>query len=480
MSKRSGKTIFDKLLADHQIRRFDDGSSLVLIDRIMLHERTGTVALNHLVAEDRPIAAPETVFCTIDHIVDTSPGRVNKTRMPGGEVFIDAMRKQARALGLQLFDVNDPRQGIVHVIAPELGIALPGISMVCPDSHTCTLGGLGAFAWGIGTSDCEHALASRTLRIGPYQQMRVNLTGTPPAWLTAKDIIIHLIGRHSASGGKGYMVEFAGPVVDQMEVEERLTLCNMAVEFGAFTGIVAPDDKTIAFVTGRPYAPTLETQEQAEAHWLSLRSDNNSKFDKEITLDTSLLSPIVTWGTSPEHAVPIDMPVPSADKKGTAGETHSRALAYMGLQPGMRLTDLPLNAAFIGSCTNSRLSDLRRAARILEGRKVAEGIKAVCVPGSTQVRRAAEAEGLDRIFTDAGFAWGEAGCAMCFYAGGESFGEGARVISSTNRNFEGRQGSGVRTHIASPETVALSAINGRISNPADLYRAEAQEPQEAP
>ncbi len=478
MSKRTGKTIFDKLLAAHQVRRFDDGSSLVLIDRIMLHERTGAVALNHLIAEDRPIAAPESVFCTIDHIVDTTPGRVHGTRMPGGEAFIDTMRQHARAFGLTLFDVSDPRQGIVHVIAPELGIALPGLSFVCPDSHTCTLGGLGAFAWGIGTSDCEHALASRTLRIGPHKQMRVNLTGTPPDWLTAKDIIIHLIGRHSASGAKGYMIEFAGPVVTGMEIEERLTLCNMAVEFGAFTGIVAPDDKTIAFVTGRPYAPTLATQDEAEAHWLSLRSDDNSKFDREITLDTSHLSPIVTWGTSPEQAVPIDMPVPSQEREGMVDETHARALAYMGLKPGMRLTDLPLNAAFIGSCTNSRLTDLRRAARILRGRKVAEGIKAVCVPGSTQVRRAAEAEGLDQVFREAGFVWGEAGCAMCFYAGGESFGDGARVISSTNRNFEGRQGPGVRTHIASPETVALSAVNGCISNPADLYRAAAQEPQE--
>ena len=471
MTKRSGKTVFDKLLADHEIRRFEDGSSLVLIDRMMLHERTGAVALNHLLADDRAIAAPESVFCTIDHIVDTSPGRVHGTRMPGGEAFVDTMRQRARTFGLTLFDVSDPRQGIVHVIAPELGIALPGLSLVCPDSHTCTLGGLGTFAWGIGTSDCEHALASRTLRVGPYKQMRVNLTGSPPDWLTAKDMIIHLIGRHSAAGAKGYMVEFAGPVVSGMEIEERLTLCNMAIEFGAFTGIVAPDDKTIAYVTGRPYAPTLDTQEQAEAHWSSLRSDDNSKFDREITLDTSHLSPIVTWGTSPEQAIPIDMPVPSENHDGVVNETHTRALAYMGLQPGVRLTDLPLNAAFIGSCTNSRLSDLRRAARILKGRKVADGVKAVCVPGSTQVRRAAEAEGLDDVFRDAGFSWGEAGCAMCFYAGGESFGEGARVISSTNRNFEGRQGPGVRTHIASPETVALSAVNGRISNPAELYRA---------
>ncbi len=465
MTQSGGQTIFDKLLAAHEVRRFDDGSSLVLIDRIMLHERTGAVALSNMRAENRTIMAPESVFCTIDHIVDTTPGRIHRSRMPGGEVFIDALREQAQAFGLTLFDTDDPRQGIVHVIAPEQGIALPGLSFVCPDSHTCTLGGLGAFAWGIGTSDCEHALVSRTLRIGPFKQMRVNLTGKPPEWLTAKDIIIHLISRHSASGAKGYMIEFAGEAVRRMDIEARLTLCNMAIEFGAFTGIVAPDAKTIQYVTGRPYAPTPDTQEAAEAYWASLRSDDHCTFDREITLDTSELSPIVTWGTSPEHAVPIDSPVPSGE---TGDQSHARALAYMGLEPGTQLTDLPVDAAFIGSCTNSRLSDLRRAARMLEGRTVASGVKAVCVPGSTQVRRAAEAEGLDRIFRAAGFEWREAGCAMCFYAGGETFGDSARVISSTNRNFEGRQGPGVRTHIASPETVALSAVNGRISNPAEF------------
>ena len=479
MTPSGGQTIFDKLLAAHEVRRFEDGSSLVLIDRIMLHERTGAVALSNMMAENRPILAPETVFCTIDHIVDTTPGRTQGSRMPGGEVFIDAMRQQARTLGLRLFDTDDPRQGIVHVIAPEQGIALPGLSFVCPDSHTCTLGGLGAFAWGIGTSDCEHALASRTLRIGPFKQMRVNLTGSPPDWLTAKDIIIHLISRYSASGAKGYMIEFAGEAVRRMDIEARLTLCNMAIEFGAFTGIVAPDDKTIRYVGGRPFAPTPRTQGAAEAYWLSLQSDDRCRFDREITLDTAGLSPIVTWGTSPEQAVPIDMPVPARDRAGNVDESHARALSYMGLQPGMHLTDLAVDAAFIGSCTNSRLSDLRRAARILEGHKVAPGVKAICVPGSTQVRRAAEAEGLDRIFRDAGFEWREAGCGMCFYAGGETFGDTARVISSTNRNFEGRQGPGVRTHIASPETVALSAVNGRISNPATLDPARDQSALEA-
>lgn len=466
MTTGGGLTIFDKLLASHAVRRFDDGASLVLIDRILLHERTGATALSNLTAEGRSVMAPESVFCVVDHIVDTTPGRLHRSRMPGGEVFIDAMREQAKRHGLALFDGDDPRQGIVHVMAPELGIALPGLSIVCPDSHTCTLGGIGAFAWGIGTSDAEHALVSRTLRIGPHWQLRVNLTGTPPDWLTAKDMIIHLISRHSASGGKGAMIEFAGPAVRDMEIESRMTLCNMAVEFGAFTGIVAPDERTARYVAGRPYAPSEKTRDAAMATWQSLRSDDSCVFDREIDLDTSTLSPIVTWGTSPEQALPVDAPVPETGREGAADATHHRALAYMGLRPGMRLTELPLDAAFIGSCTNSRLSDLRRAASVLRGRRVAEGLKAICVPGSTAVRRAAEAEGIDRVFRDAGFEWREAGCGMCFFAGGETFGEGARVISSTNRNFEGRQGPGVRTHIASPETVALSAVNGRISNPA--------------
>jgi len=468
-----GRTLFDKLLAAHQIERFDDGASLVLIDRIMLHERTGAIALANLTAENHSVMEPQSVFCTIDHIVDTTPGRIHRSRMPGGEVFIDALREQAKSHGLTLFDTDDPRQGIVHVIAPEQGIALPGLTIVCPDSHTCTLGGLGALAWGIGSSDCEHALAAKTLRVGPLQQMRVTLAGTAPPWLTAKDIIIHLISRHSAVGARGHVIEFAGPAVRAMEIEERLTLCNMAIEFGAFTGLVAPDAKTLRYVAGRPYGPGEATRAAALAYWQTLVSDGDAVFDREISLDVGTLSPAVTWGTSPEHAVPVDRPVPSPERGAAVDPSLARALAYMGLEPGTVLTDLAIDTAFIGSCTNSRLSDLRRAAAVLDGQRVANGVKAICVPGSTAVKRAAEAEGIDRIFRDAGFEWRESGCAMCFYAGGETFGERARVISSTNRNFEGRQGPGARTHIASPETVALSAVNGRISNLAEWQRRDA-------
>ena len=464
------KTLYDKLLHSHRIKQFDDGSSLVLIDRVMLHERTGALALANLVADQREIIEPSAVFCTIDHIADTRIGRPLQSRMPGGEVFIDAMRKQTSNLGLTLFDIDDPRQGIVHVIAPELGIALPGITLVCPDSHTCTLGGLGALAWGIGSTDCEHALATKTLRIKPLRQLRINLYGEQPPWLTAKDIILHLIAMHSASAAVGHVVEFSGPVIDTMEIEQRLTLCNMGVEMGAFTALIAPDQKTIDYLADRPYAPDTNLA-AAKQQWLELATDQDASFDREITLDVTTLAPAVTWGTSPEHTVGLDTPIPAPVKdSGASNATRQAALDYMGVTAGQKLTDLEIDTAYIGSCTNARLSDLQRAAKILKNQKIARGVKAICVPGSTQIKAQAEAQGLDKVFIDAGFEWSESGCAMCFYAGGDSFGDRSRVISSTNRNFEGRQGPGSKTHLASPETVALSAIHGKISDLRQNYR----------
>lgn len=456
------RTLFDKLWNSHLVRELGEGVALLAIDRIFLHERTGSVALKSLKDTGRPVLDPSRVFCTMDHIVDTTTGRGDETRMPGGTAFIVETREAARAAGIHLFDVRDPLQGIVHVISPELGIVLPGATVVCPDSHTCTQGAMGAFAWGIGSTEAEHALATGTLRVKRPKTMRVRFDGRLPAGVTAKDMTLALIAAYGSVGGNGYAVEYAGPAVEALEIEARLTLCNMATEFSAVTGFIAPDEKTFEYLRGRTHAPVDAEWEQAVESWRALRTDDGAVFDKEIVIDVSNLSPMITWGTSPQHAVPIRASVPAQADSGTTAEAYSRALQYMDLQPGLPLESLKIDAAFIGSCTNSRLSDLRRAAAILRGRRIAAGVRAICVPGSMSVKRAAEAEGLDQVFRDAGFEWRESGCSMCFFAGGESFGQHERVVSSTNRNFESRQGPETRTHLASPETVAASAVAGHL------------------
>lgn len=459
------RTLFDKLWSLHLVRELDDGAGLIAIDRIFLHERTGSVALKSLREAGRTIADPARVFCTMDHIVDTFPGRGDETRMPSGKDFIMETRAVAREAGITLFDVRDPLQGIVHVISPELGIVLPGATVVCPDSHTCTQGALGAFAWGIGSTEAEHALATGTLRVTRPKTMRVSFEGDLAPGVTAKDLALALIAQEGSAGGNGYAVEFAGSAVRALDIEARLTLCNMATEFSAVTGFIAPDETTFAYLAGRPYAPKAPLWQQAVDAWRTLVTDAGARFDREVTIDVSTLAPMVTWGTSPQHAVPISASVPTLEQSGTTPEAYARALEYMGLDSGLPLAGLPITSAFIGSCTNSRLSDLRRAAAILKGRRVAEGVRAICVPGSMSVKRAAEAEGLHEVFLAAGFEWRESGCSMCFYAGGESFGARERVISSTNRNFESRQGPETRTHLASPEVVAASAVRGAITDP---------------
>jgi 3-isopropylmalate/(R)-2-methylmalate dehydratase large subunit len=459
----TARTLFDKLWQSHLVRELEGGAALIAIDRVFLHERTGSVALKSLAESGRSLLDPSRVFCTMDHIVDTRAGRGDDTLLPGGTAFITETREAARAAGIRLFDVRDPLQGIVHVISPELGIVLPGLTVVCPDSHTCTQGAMGAFAWGIGSTEAEHALATGTLRIQRPKTMRVRFEGERPRAVTAKDFALALIARHGSAGGNGYAVEFAGSAVESLDMESRFTLCNMATEFSAVTGFVAPDEQTFEYLKDRPYAPRGALWSQAVTSWRNLRSDPEAVFDREIVIDVSKLAPMVTWGTSPQHAIPVTGAVPSQPESGAAPEAYQRALAYMGLSSGIPLRELEIGAAFIGSCTNSRLSDLRRAAEVLRGRSVAKGVRAICVPGSMSVKRAAEAEGLDQIFRDAGFEWRDSGCSMCFFAGGESFGVRQRVISSTNRNFESRQGPETRTHIASPETVAASAVLGRIA-----------------
>lgn len=461
---KMSQTLFDKLWLLHQIAHLGGDEYLLFIDRVFLHERTGSIALSSLEQSGRSVRDPARAFCTMDHIVDTYPGRGDQTLMPSGTDFIRATRASAEAADIRLYDVTDTNQGIAHVVAAEQGITLPGLTQVCPDSHTCTLGGLGALAWGVGSTEAEHALATSTLRVQKPRSLRVLIEGELAPGVTAKDMVLHLIGTIGAAGATGYAVEFAGSAVRALPVEGRMTLCNMAVEFSAFTGLVAPDQLTLDYVKDRPYAPQGREWDSACAHWRNLFSDPDAIFDREVRIDCAEIRPSVTWGTSPEHTVAIDACVPDplqADEEGRR-RAMQKALEYMDLLPGTSLTGLPIDAAFIGSCTNSRLSDLRAAANFLRGRKVAPGVSAVVVPGSTRVKAAAEAEGLDRLFTAAGFEWREAGCSMCFYAGGETFGSGKRVISSTNRNFEGRQGPGVRTHLASPLTVAASACAGRI------------------
>jgi 3-isopropylmalate/(R)-2-methylmalate dehydratase large subunit len=454
-------SLFDKLWDTHAIAETPGGATIVGIDRIFLHERTGTAALNSLKAAGRAVADASRAFAAMDHIVDTFPGRSDVTLMQGGTAFITETRAACREAGITLFDIGDPDQGIVHVVSPELGIVLPGLTLVAPDSHSCTQGAVGALAWGIGSTEAEHALATGTLRINRPRTMRVRFEGVLPAGVTAKDMALALIAAHGAGGGQGHAIEFAGSAVSALSMEGRMTLCNMATEFAAFSAFIAPDEVTFDWLKGRRYAPGGPLWDRAVAQWRTLVSDADARFDREITIDAGKLAPMISWGTSPAQSVPVSGSVPVFG--GTDRAAFDKALAYMGLVEGQKLAGLPIDAAFIGSCTNSRLSDLQRAAAVVRGRRVAEGVRAIVVPGSSAVKRAAEAEGLDRIFTDAGFEWRESGCSMCFFAGGESFGAGQRVVSSTNRNFESRQGPGTRTHITSPEVVAASAITGRIS-----------------
>jgi 3-isopropylmalate/(R)-2-methylmalate dehydratase large subunit len=449
-------TLVDKIWDTHRTAGTPGGADLIAIDRVFLHERTGAAALKSMAAAGRSVRDPARVFVGMDHIVDTRPGRTDATLMPGGQAFISETRSAARAAGITIFDVTDRDQGIVHVISPEQGIVLPGLTLVAPDSHTCTQGAFGALAWGIGSSEAEHAMVTGTLRLNRPRTMRIRLDGCLSPGVTAKDLALTLLARFGAGGGAGHAVEYAGSAVTALDIEARMTLCNMATEFAAFTAIIAPDEAAFAFLSGRRYAPQVFDS----TYWRSLRSDADAQFDAELTLDASAVAPMVSWGTSPEHSIAIDAAIP----QGLA-----RAHDYIGLSPGTAIAGTPIDAAFIGSCTNSRLSDLRRAAALIRGRRIAPGVKtALVVPGSSAVKRAAEAEGLHHLFQAAGFEWRESGCSLCFYAGGEGFAPGSRTISSTNRNFEGRQGPGIRTHIASPETVVASALAGVIADPRQI------------
>lgn len=463
------RTVIEKIWDDHLVAQVSTDEDLLFIDRVLMHERTGPQLLQGLRDAGRRPAYKGMDFGVVDHIVDTSPNRSATDIQGRAAEFIPRLRELTAEAGIQLFDVDDPRQGIVHVMSPELGIALPGCTLVCADSHTCTVGGIGALAWGIGSTEGEHAVATQTLVKRRPRLMQLRLTGQLQPGVTAKDMALAVIARFGNEGANGCAVEFCGEAVTALDVEARMTLCNMAAEFGAFTAMVAPDDTTVEWVRGRPFAPKAEVMEQAIAHWFTLFSDPDAQWDVTASVDVSDVTPQVTWGISPYMGLPIDGRVPDpATWEANRQEFGGRALRYMGLEPGQSIAGVVIEAAFIGSCTNSRLSDLRMAAKVLKGRKVAPGVLAIAIPGSMQVRAAAEAEGLDRIFIDAGFEWRASGCSLCVYNGSDSFRGARRVISTTNRNFENRQGPGVQTHLASPATVAASAIAGRIADPRPL------------
>ena len=457
------KTFFDKVWSEHVIAKLGDDADLLQIDRLVLHELSGSQAVTALAKAGRTPMSKGQVFTVIEHLISTRPGRgPTESASKSGPIMIEATRKASRDWGFHFIDYDDPRQGIAHVVAPELGIAFPGATLVCCDSHTSTVGGVGALAWGIGASEAEHVLATQALAQSRPKTMRVDFTGRLGEGVYAKDMILALIGEIGAQGGIGYACEFAGSAVRSLPVEGRLTLCNMSIEFSCKYGFVPPDDTTIEFLAGREFAPQGAAWDAAVRHWRTLPSDEGAQFDLEVTIDCDRLAPQVTWGTSPQHAVPIDGVVPAP-----ADSSAERAQGYMRVQPGTRLAGLPIDVAYIGSCTNARLSDLRAAAAVLKGRKVKAGVMAICVPGSTPVKRAAEAEGLDTIFREAGFEWHESACGFCGHIGDDRFAD-RRVISTTNRNFEGRQGPKTRTHLASPATVAASAIAGCISDARSL------------
>ena len=458
------KTLFDKIWEFHRVGARADGRELIYIDRHVLHELHAHHGFTHLEKQQRPVHRPDLTFAVQDHTVATKPGRDDDTN-PSGTAFLKAMREGTRRNGIKLFDLGDPEQGISHVVAPELGIVLPGATHAVPDSHASTVGGLGALAFGCGTSEMTHILATQVMALKRPKRLRAQLDGRLPPHVSAKDVALRLIAELGVGGARGYAVEYAGSAIAAMPIEQRMTLCNLNIEMGGRSGFVAPDDKTFAWLAGRPYAPQGALWDEALAYWRTLASDDDAAFDRDVALDCSALEPQISWGTDPSQVVGILGRVPDpADIDPSRRAAAESAFAYMGLAPGTALAGLPIDRVFIGSCTNSRLPDLEVAAAIVRGRRVAAGVTAMVVPGSSSVKREAEAAGLDRVFRDAGFFWGESGCSMCAGGNGDRGAPGERCVSTTNRNFENRQGPKVRTHLASPATAAASAIAGRIAD----------------
>lgn len=472
------RTLYEKIWDAHVVETRDDGTSLIYIDRHLVHEVTSPQAFEGLRVAGRTVRRPDLTLAVPDHNLPTT-ARVDAAgrRLPIADREsadqLAALERNTRAFGIRYFDAVAPEQGIVHVVGPEQGFTLPGTTLVCGDSHTAAHGALGALAFGIGTSEVEHVLATQTLLLKRSKAMEVRIDGTLGFGVTAKDLILEVIGRIGAAGGTGYVIEYTGSTIRAMSIEGRLTVANMSIEGGARAGLIAPDDKTYAYLEGRPMAPKGEAWTKAMAWWRTLPSDPGAVYDRTVLVDAAEIAPNVTWGTSPEDVVPIAGTVPDPDSFSDPSkrEAARRALAYMGLVPGQRMQDVAIENIFIGSCTNSRIEDLRDAAGVVKGRRVASGVRqALVVPGSGLVKRQAEEEGLDRIFIEAGFEWREAGCSMCLAMNPDKVPAGERCASTSNRNFVGRQGPGARTHLLSPVMAAAAAVTGRLTDVRELMR----------
>ncbi|MEE8659307.1 3-isopropylmalate dehydratase large subunit [Acetobacteraceae bacterium EV16G] len=455
------QTLYDKLWADHVVEQLSDGTCVLYIDRHLLHEVTSPQAFEGLRLAGRKVRRAEATVAVVDHNVPTTD-RSAPVAEPESRLQIETLEANVKAFGVPYIPLRSPKQGIVHVVGPEQGISLPGMTIVCGDSHTSTHGALGALAFGIGTSEVEHVLATQTLLQKPSRNMRVTVENTLPPGVTAKDLALAIIGKIGTAGGTGHVIEFAGPAIEALDMAGRMTLCNMSIEAGARSGLIAPDKTTFAYIENRPFAPKGEAFTTACRHWARLHTDEGAVFDREVTIDATTIRPALTWGNSPENVIFIDEVVPDPESCADPARAAQwqRALDYMGLKAGQSLSGTPIDVAFIGSCTNSRIEDLRAAADVVKGRHVAAHVRAMVVPGSGLIKAQAEAEGLDRIFLDAGFEWREAGCSMCLGMNPDRLLPGQRCASTSNRNFEGRQGPRGRTHLCSPPMAAAAAIAG--------------------
>ena len=459
------KTLYDKIWEDHMVHQQSDGTELLYVDRHLIHEVTSPQAFEGLRINKRKVRRPDLTLAVADHNVPTSDRSEGITDKES-KIQVDTLRNNCKEFSVELFDMNDKRQGIVHIIGPEQGFTQPGTVIVCGDSHTATHGAFGALAFGIGTSEVEHVLSTQTLIQKKSKNLRINVNGKLPIGVTAKDVILKIIGTIGTAGGTGYVIEFAGEVIRNLSMEERMTICNMTIEAGARAGLIAPDQKTFDYLKGKPKSPKGDNWEKALVFWKKLYSDKDSKFDKEININGSDIEPLVTWGTSPQDVASVtsNVPNPEEEKDEERKVAMYRSLDYMGLKPNIKITDIKIDKVFIGSCTNGRIEDLRNAAKIIKGKKVAKTVSAMVVPGSGLVKDQAEKEGLDKVFIEAGFDWREPGCSMCLAMNADKLNPKERCASTSNRNFEGRQGRGGRTHLVSPAMAAAAAIDGCLTD----------------